>query len=88
MDDIDRLVDAISCIVDEIGELVNAINDFVNKLNEYIPLEQYGYDKYYSTDSSNEDRYFYRTNVANYNWIDYVSSRVPIISYILKTRPP
>ena len=87
-DDIDRLVDVISCITDEIVELANAINDFMNKLNEYIQLKQYGYDKYYSSDNSNGDRYFYSANVVNYNWIDYIGSRVPIISYILKTRPP
>ena len=88
MDDIDRLIDAISCIVDEIGELANAINDFINKLNDRIQLKQYGYDKYYSSDNSNKDRYFYGANVVNCNWINYISSRVSIISYILKTRPP
>mgnify|MGYP003517129029 FL=1 len=88
MEDIDRLIDAISCIVDEISELANAINDFMNKLNDRIQLKQYGYDKYYSSDSSNEDRYLYSATVANYNWINYISSRVSIISYILKTRPP
>lgn len=88
MDDIDRLVDAISYIADDIVELANAVNDFMNKLNWYIQLKQYGYDKYYSSYNSNEDRYFYSANVVNCNWIDYIGSRVPIISYILKTRPP
>lgn len=73
MDDIDRLIDAISCIVDDICEIANTINEFMNKLSEQILLKQYGCDS---------------DNSTNHNFVNYISYRIPIIAYILKTRPP
>ena len=86
MDDIDRLVDAISVFMDDIYELVDTISEFINELSEYIPLKSYELDDYIPLKKFDEDEYF--DVAADTNLVDYIGSRVPIISYILKTRPP
>lgn len=86
MDEIDRLVDAISVFMDDMYELVDTISEIINELSEYIPLKSYELDDYIPLKEFDEDEYF---DVASgTNLVDYISSRVPIISYILKTRPP
>lgn len=88
MDDIDRLVDAISVFMDDIYELVDTISEFINELSEYMPLKSYELDDYIPLKGFDEDEYFDITLAANNNLVDYIGSRFPIISYILKTRPP
>lgn len=85
-DDIDRLVDAISVFMDDIYELVDTISEFINELSEYIPLKSYELDDYIPLKEFDEDEYF--DVAADTNLVDYIGSRFPIISYILKTRPP
>ena len=88
MDDIDRLVDAISVFMDDIYELVDAISEFINELNECMPLKSYELDDYIPLKKFDEDEYFDITLAANNNLVDYICSRILIIAYILKTRPP
>lgn len=86
MDEIDSLANAISVFIDDIYELVDAISDFINELNECMPLKSYELDDYIPLKEFDEDEYF---DVANgTNLVDYICSRVPIIYYILKARPP
>ena len=86
MDDIDRLIDAISVFMDDMYELVDTISEFINELSEYIPLKSYELDDYIPLKEFDEDEYF--DIASSINLVDYICSRIPIISYILKTRPP
>lgn len=92
MDEIDSLANAISVFIDDIYELVDAISDaisdFINELNECMPLKSYELDDYIPLKKINEDEYFDITLAANNNLVDYICSRILIIAYILKTRPP
>lgn len=88
MDEINSLVNAISVFMDDIYEVVDAINEIINELNEYIPLKSYELDDYIPLKKFDEDECFNTTFAANTNLVYYIGSRFPIISYILKTRPP
>ena len=86
MDEIDRLVDTISVFMDDMYELVDTISEIINELSECMPLKSYELDDYIPLKEFDEDEYF---DVASgTNLVDYICSRVPIIYYILKTRPP
>lgn len=88
MDEINSLANAISVFMDDMYELIDTISEIINELNECMPLKSYELDDYIPLKEFDEDEYFDITLAANNNLVDYICSRILIITYILKTRPP